>query len=72
MDAKEIAIEFLNSVDLGDKVANFYPSELSGGMQKRGKFIWFGEVSEIDNSNNPFVDQFINGKSSGPIDLNIK
>ena len=34
-EAKEIAIEKLTEVDLGSKTADLYPSELSGGMQKR-------------------------------------
>ena len=34
-EAKAIAIEKLNAVGLGEKTANLYPSELSGGMQKR-------------------------------------
>jgi len=33
--AKEIAIEKLRQVGLGPEVANLYPAELSGGMQKR-------------------------------------
>ena len=33
--AKEIAIEKLNQVGLGTDVAELYPAELSGGMQKR-------------------------------------
>jgi phospholipid/cholesterol/gamma-HCH transport system ATP-binding protein len=33
--AKEIAIEKLKAVGLDPKVANLFPSELSGGMQKR-------------------------------------
>jgi phospholipid/cholesterol/gamma-HCH transport system ATP-binding protein len=133
--AKEIAIEKLESVGLNSKVADLYPSELSGGMQKRaalaravaakpeiiffdepttgldpimadvindliiknskelgattvsithdmhsarriadkiamlyeGKIIWFGDIKDIDNSNNPYLDQFINGRSIGPI-----
>lgn len=137
--AKEVAIEKLKSVGLGSKVADLYPSELSGGMQKRaalaravaakpeiiffdepttgldpimadvindliianskklgattitithdmksarkiadkiamlydGKIIWFGDAKDIDNSGNEYVDQFINGRSSGPINFNI-
>lgn len=133
--AKEIAIEKLKSVGLSPKVADLYPSELSGGMQKRaalaraiaakpeiiffdepttgldpimadvindliiknskelgattisithdmhsarriadkiamlyeGKIIWFGDIKDIDNSGNPYLDQFINGRSIGPI-----
>lgn len=34
-DAKEIAMAKLTAVGLGDEVAYLYPSELSGGMQKR-------------------------------------
>ncbi|MBX9977878.1 MAG: ATP-binding cassette domain-containing protein [Alphaproteobacteria bacterium] len=34
-DAKEVAIETLRSVNLAPDVANRYPAELSGGMQKR-------------------------------------
>ncbi len=34
-DAKEIAIEKLKIVDLDESIANLYPAELSGGMQKR-------------------------------------
>ena len=34
-DAHDIAIEKLKAVGLGSRVADLYPSELSGGMQKR-------------------------------------
>jgi phospholipid/cholesterol/gamma-HCH transport system ATP-binding protein len=139
-DAKEIAIEKLKSVGLSAKVADLYPSELSGGMQKRaalaravaanpeiiffdepttgldpimadvindliianskklgattisithdmhsarriadkiamlyeGRIIWFGDVKDIDNSGNPYLDQFINGRSTGPINFSVK
>lgn len=33
--AREIAVEKLRQVGLGPEVANLYPAELSGGMQKR-------------------------------------
>jgi phospholipid/cholesterol/gamma-HCH transport system ATP-binding protein len=139
-EAKEIAMQKLKLVGLGSKVADLYPSELSGGMQKRaalarsicanpeiiffdepttgldpimadvindliikaskelgattiaithdmhsarkiadkiamlydGKIIWFGSVKDIDNSDNPFVEQFINGNSQGPINFMAK
>lgn len=32
-----------------------------------GKIVWHGDVSELDNSGNPYVDQFINGRAHGPI-----
>ena len=34
-DAKEIALQKLKAVGLEERVMNLYPSELSGGMQKR-------------------------------------
>jgi phospholipid/cholesterol/gamma-HCH transport system ATP-binding protein len=134
-EAKPIALEKIHAVGLDDSVANLYPAELSGGMQKRislaraiaanpeiiffdepttgldpimadvindlivkcvkelgatalsithdmasarkiaddvamiyqGKIIWHGPVSELDNSGNPYVEQFINGRADGPI-----
>lgn len=32
-----------------------------------GKIIWFGSTADIDNSGNPYVDQFIHGRAEGPI-----
>jgi len=136
-EAKEIAVEKLAEVGLNSDAINLYPSELSGGMQKRvalaraivgnpeiiffdepttgldpimadvindliintskklgattltithdmvsarkiadkiamiydGKIIWYGNAEDIDNSNNEYVEQFINGSSQGPIDF---
>lgn len=42
---------------IADRVAMLY----------QGKIIWFGDKKDIDNSGNPYVDQFINGKAIGPI-----
>ena len=134
-DARDIAIEKLTMVGLNSKVADLYPSELSGGMQKRaslaraiasnpdiiffdepttgldpimsnvindlivdnskrlgattitithdldsaqtiadkvamlynGKIIWLGDAKDIMSSGNPFLDQFVNRRSEGPI-----
>lgn len=135
--AREIALEKIAAVGLDTRVANLYPSELSGGMQKRaslaraiattpeiiffdepttgldpimadvindliianskelgattitithdmhsakkiadkiamlyeGKIIWFGDVANMYSSNNPYLDQFIHGRSQGPINF---
>jgi phospholipid/cholesterol/gamma-HCH transport system ATP-binding protein len=37
-----------------------------------GKIIWAGPVGEIDNSGNPYVDQFIHGRAEGPIKMPIR
>lgn len=136
-DAKAIAIEKLKVVGLDSSIINLYPSELSGGMQKRvslaraictdpeiiffdepttgldpimsdvinnliikssksvgattitithdinsarkiadrvamlyqGKIIWQGTVKEMDETDNPYVKQFINGQSQGPMKI---
>ncbi|CAN5319652.1 ABC transporter ATP-binding protein [soil metagenome] len=36
-------------------------------MLHDGKVVWRGPASEIDNSGNPYVDQFVNGRAEGPI-----
>jgi phospholipid/cholesterol/gamma-HCH transport system ATP-binding protein len=139
-EAKERAIETLAQVGLGADVADLWPAELSGGMQKRvglaraiatqpeilffdepttgldpimadvineliarsvrhlgataisithdmasarkiadriamlyqGRLIWQGPVAAIDDSGNPYVDQFIHGRGEGPIKLDIR
>lgn len=138
-DAKDIALEKLRQVGLGEDVAELYPDELSGGMKKRvglaraiatapeliffdepttgldpimsdvindlirdcvkrlgatsvtithdmssvrkiadkvamlykGKIIWHGDASEIDSCGNPYVEQFINGRADGPIQMEV-
>ena len=41
-------------------------------MLYKGKIIWVGPVSEIDDSGNDYVDQFINGRAEGPIQMEIR
>ncbi len=135
-EAREIAIEKLRRVGLKPEVADLYPAELSGGMQKRvglaraiaaepeiiffdepttgldpimagvinelireivtemgataitithdmasvraiadkvamlhdGVIQWAGPVEQMDNSGNPYLDQFIHGRAEGPIE----
>ena len=44
---------------IADRVAMLY----------QGKIIWQGDVSVIDKSGNPYVDQFIHGSAHGPIEV---
>lgn len=135
-EAREIAIEKLRRVGLTPDVADLFPAELSGGMQKRvglaraiaaepeiiffdepttgldpimsgvindlireivvemgatamtithdmtsvraiaddiamlhgGKIRWTGPVTEMDNSGDPYLTQFITGSADGPIE----
>ena len=42
---------------IGDRVAMIY----------EGKIVWVGDVAEIDDSGNAFIDQFIHGSVEGPM-----
>ena len=135
-EARDIAIEKLRRVGLKPDVADRFPAELSGGMQKRvslaraiaanpeiiffdepttgldpimsgvindlireivfdmgatamtithdmtsvrtiaddiamlhaGRIQWTGPVTDMDQSGDPYIDQFINGRAEGPIE----
>ena len=41
-------------------------------MIYNGKIIWTGKKDEIDDSGNPFVDQFIHGRAEGPIEIKLQ
>jgi phospholipid/cholesterol/gamma-HCH transport system ATP-binding protein len=41
-------------------------------MIYKGKIIWDGLTKDIDNSGNPYVDQFIRGSSEGPIKMEVR
>ena len=40
-------------------------------MLYKGKIIWVGRKQDIDNSGNPYVDQFIHGRAEGPIKMEV-
>ncbi|WP_435640538.1 ABC transporter ATP-binding protein [Micavibrio aeruginosavorus] len=40
-------------------------------MIHEGRIIWTGPVEQLDNSGNPYVDQFIHGRAEGPIQNGI-
>jgi phospholipid/cholesterol/gamma-HCH transport system ATP-binding protein len=140
LTARQRAADCLAKVGLGEEVGDLWPSELSGGMQKRvalaraiaaepsilffdepttgldpitadvinnlivervreagataisithdmasarkiaddvamlheGRVIWRGGAHDIDNADNPFVDQFVNGRADGPIKMALR
>ena len=37
-------------------------------MLHRGKIRWEGPIADLDHSDDPYVDQFIHGRASGPIE----
>ena len=41
-------------------------------MIHKGEIIWQGPARAIDTSGNPYVDQFIHGRTEGPIKMQVK
>jgi phospholipid/cholesterol/gamma-HCH transport system ATP-binding protein len=41
-------------------------------MIYKGKLIWNGDVKNIDNSGNEYVDQFVHGRAEGPITAAVR
>jgi len=57
--ALSITHDMASARKIADRIAMLYD----------GKIIWVGPTAEIDRSDNPYVDQFINGRAEGPITM---
>ena len=40
-------------------------------MLHKGRLVWTGPTSDIDDSDNPYLDQFIHKRGDGPIKMAI-
>jgi phospholipid/cholesterol/gamma-HCH transport system ATP-binding protein len=60
--AISITHDMVSTRKIADRVAMIYD----------GKIIWNGPKSQIDNSGNPYVDQFIHGRATGPITMQVR
>ena len=60
--ALSITHDMASARKIADRIAMIY----------KGKIIWAGPVSEIDSSDNDYVDQFINGRAEGPIQMEVQ
>jgi len=60
--ALSITHDMASARKIADRIAMIY----------KGKIIWDGPVSAIDNAENPYVDQFIHGRAEGPIKMEVK
>ena len=60
--ALSITHDMASARKIADRVAMLY----------KGRIVWCGPVEEIDNSGNPYVDQFIHGRAEGPIKMDLK
>ncbi len=59
--ALTITHDMASARKIADKIAMLY----------HGKIIWQGTVKEMDKTDNPYVRQFINGCSCGPIKVEV-
>ncbi len=41
-------------------------------MLHGGRIVWRGATADIDDSGNPFVDQFVHGRAEGPIGMALR
>ena len=60
--ALSITHDMVSARKISDRIAMLYG----------GKIIWQGPTGEIDNSGNPYVEQFIHGRAEGPIKMAVK
>jgi phospholipid/cholesterol/gamma-HCH transport system ATP-binding protein len=60
--ALSITHDMVSARKISDKIAMLYG----------GKIIWQGPTCEIDQSGNPYVEQFIHGRAEGPIKMAVK
>lgn len=57
--AMTITHDMASAKKIGDRIAMLY----------QGKIIWQGPANEVDNSGDPYLDQFVNGRTEGPIKI---
>lgn len=65
-DMGATALSITHDMISANKIANRI------AMIYQGKIIWTGPASEVRNSGNPYVDQFVNGRAEGPIKMAIR
>ena len=59
--ALTITHDMTSARKIADRIAMLY----------KGKIVWQGTVKEMDRTDNPYVVQFINGCSQGPIKVEV-
>jgi phospholipid/cholesterol/gamma-HCH transport system ATP-binding protein len=60
--AVSITHDMASTRKIADRVAMIY----------KGKIIWSGPVDTMEQSGNPYVDQFIHGRAEGPIKMEVR
>jgi hypothetical protein len=39
--------------------------------KNKGRIVWQGKAADVDDSGNPYVEQFIHGSAQGPIQMEV-
>lgn len=60
--ALTITHDMVSARKIGNRIAMLY----------KGKIIWDGDAGRVNESGNPFVDQFVHGHAEGPIEMAIR
>jgi phospholipid/cholesterol/gamma-HCH transport system ATP-binding protein len=60
--AISITHDMASARKIADRIAMLY----------QGKLIWSGPAADVDHSGNPYIDQFVHGRTEGPIQLQIR
>ena len=60
--ALTITHDMASAKKIGDRIAMLYD----------GQIIWAGPPEEVDNSGNDYLDQFIHGRTTGPIKMALR
>ncbi|MBK1663747.1 ABC transporter ATP-binding protein [Rhodospirillum rubrum] len=60
--ALSITHDMASATKVADRIAMLY----------QGKLIWVGPASEVYDSGNPYVDQFVHGRAEGPIRAGLR
>jgi len=57
--ALTITHDMKSAKKIGDRIALLYA----------GNIVWVGDADDIDHADNPYIEQFINGATTGPIKI---
>lgn len=60
--ALSITHDMHSAKKIGDRIAMLY----------EGKLIWVGDAKNVENSGNPYVEQFVRGQAEGPIKMQVR
>lgn len=60
--AVTITHDMASAKKIADRIAMIY----------QGKIVWQGHVKDIEKTDNPYIQQFIHGRTQGPIKVDVK